>query len=78
VDVLSINEDVLSNLEVWSWGSPAVHRALVLVLSFSYSFFELLMYLIEISNEFSCSCRGKVMLWVNGDVGMVALVGIER
>ena len=33
---------------------------------------------VKINGVFSSSFRGKVLFWVDGDVGVVALVGKER
>ena len=77
MEVLSFDESLVTNLEVWCWSSSSVCESLVLQLYSSHLLTEELVERIKIDRVFSSSFRGKVLFWVDRDVGVAALVGEE-
>ena len=78
VEVFSFDESLVTNFEIQCWSSSSVHRSLVSQLCSSHFLIEELVEGVKIDGVFSSLFRGKVLFWVDGDVGMVALVGKER
>ena len=77
MEVLSFDKSLVINFEVWCWSSSSVRGSLVLQLHSSHLLMEELVEGVKIDGVFSSSFGGKVSFWVDGDVGMVALVGEE-
>ena len=77
MDVIGLNKDFISNLEV-QWRSPmSVCGDRVSFLRVRYVGSELLVQVIEVEHKVSGPSRGDVMFRVDGDARMVTLVGIE-
>ena len=76
-EVLSFDESLVTDFEVQCQSSSSVYRSLILQLCSSHLFMEELVERVKVDKVFSSSFRGKVSFWVDGDVGVVALVGKE-
>ena len=76
-EVLSFDESLVIDFEVWCWSSSSICGSLVSQLCSSHLLTEELVEGVKINSVFSSSFRGKVSFWVNRDVGVVALVGEE-
>ena len=76
-EVLSFDESLVTDFKVWCWSSSSIRGSLVSQLCSSHLLTEELMEGIKINGVFSSLFRGKVLFWVDGDVGVVALVGEE-
>ena len=76
-EVLSFNESLVTDFEVRCRSSSSVRGSLVSQLGHSHLLTEELVEGVKIDGVFSSSFGGKVSFWVDGDVGVVALVGEE-
>ena len=77
MDVIRLNKDFISDLEVW-WQSPkSVCRDQVSFLRIRYVGLELLVQVIEVNRKVSGPGRGNVAFGVDGDARMITLVGVE-
>ena len=77
MDVIRLNKDFISDLEVW-WRSPtSVCRDQVSFLRIRYVGLELLVQVIEVNCKVSGPGRGNVAFRVDGDARMITLVGVE-
>ena len=77
MDVIRLNKDFISDLEVW-WRSPtSVCGDQVSFLHVGYMGLGLLVQVIEVDRKVSGPGRGDVAFGVDGDARMVTLVGIE-
>ena len=77
MDVIRLNKDFISNLEVW-WGNLMfVCRDQVSFLCVRYVGSELLVQVIEIDRKVLGPGRGNVVFGVDGDARMVTFVGVE-
>ena len=76
-EVLSFDESLVINFEVQYWSSSSVCGSLISQLCCSHLLMEELVEGVKINGVFSSSFRGKVLFWVDRDVGVVALVGEE-
>ena len=77
MDVIRLNKDFISNLEVW-WGNLLfVCRDQVSFLCIRYVRLELLVQVVKVDRKVSSPGRGDVSLRVDSDTGMITLVGIE-
>ena len=77
MEVLSFDESLVTDFEVWCQSSSSIHRSLVLQLRSSHLLTEELVEGVKINGVFLSSFGGKVLFWVDGDVRVVALVGEE-
>jgi hypothetical protein len=74
---LSLDEYSIIYFEVRCRKSILIRGALVVILCGVNGFSEFLVKLIEVSDEFLSTCRGKIALRVDCDAWVVALVGKE-
>ena len=77
VEVLGFDESLITDFEVQCQSSSSVCRSLVSQLHSSHLLTEELVEGVKIDRVFLNSFEGKVSFWVDGDVGVVALVGKE-
>ena len=77
MEVLGFDKSLVTDFEVQCWSLSSVHRSLVSQLCSSHLLTEELVEGVKIDGVFSSSFGGKVSFWVDGDVGVVALVGKE-
>ena len=77
MDVVGLNKDFISDLEVWWWSPMSVCRDQVSFLHIGYVGLELLVQVVEVDRKVSGPSRGDVVFGVDGDARMVTLVGIE-
>ena len=78
MDVIRLNKDFISDLEV-RWQSPMlVCGDRVSFLCVGYVGSELLVQVVEIDHKVSGPGRGNVTFRVDGDARMITLVGIEQ
>ena len=77
MEVLSFDESLVTDFEVWCWSSSSVHRSLISQLRSSHPLTKELVEGVKIYGVFLSLFRGKVSFWVDGDVGVVALVDEE-
>ena len=77
-EVLSFNKSLVTNFEVQCQSLSSVHRSLILQLCSSHLLTKELVEGVKIDRVFLSSFKGKVSFWVDGDVGVVALVGEEE
>ena len=75
--VLGFDKSLVTDFEVQCQSSSSIHWSLVLQLCSSHLLTEELVEGVKINGVFSSSFRGKVLFWVDRDVGVVALVGEE-
>ena len=78
MDVIRLNKDFISDLEVQQWSLTSVCRDQVSFLRIGYVGLELLVQVIEVDHKVSGPGRGNVTFGVDGDARMVTLVGVER
>ena len=78
MDVIRLNEDIISNLEVWWWSPMLVCGDRVSFLHVGYVRLELLVQVIEVNRKVSGPGRGNVLFRVDSDARMIILVGIEQ
>ena len=64
-------------MKVWYWSLSSICRSLVLQLHSSHLLTEELVEGVKIDRVFLSLFRGKVLFWMDRDVGVVALVGEE-
>ena len=77
MEVLSFDESLVTDFEVWCWSSSSVHRSLISQLRSSHLLTKELVEGVKIDGVFLSLFRGKVLFWVDGDVRVVVLVGKE-
>ena len=77
VEVLSFDESLVTDFEVRCRSLSSVRGSLVSQLRSSHLLMEELVEGIKIDRVFWSLFGGKVLFWVDGDVGVVALVGEE-
>ena len=77
MDVIGLNKDFISNLEVWWWSPTSVCGDRVSFLHVRYMGSELLVQVVEVDHKFLGPGRGNVAFGVDGDARMVTLVGVE-
>ena len=77
MDVIGLNKDFISNLEVWWWSLTFVCRDRVSFLHIRYVRSELLVQVVEVNRKVSGPGRGDVAFWVDGDARMITLVVVE-
>ena len=78
MDVIGLNEDFISNLEVWQQSPMFVCRNRASFLCLRYVRSELLVQVIEVNCKVSSPGRGDFLFRVDGDAGVITLVGIEQ
>ena len=78
MEVLGFDESLVTDFEVQCQSSSGIHGSLVLQLHSSHLLTEELVEGVKIDRVFLSSFGGKVSFWVDGDVGVVALVGEEE
>ena len=76
-EVLDFDKSLVTDFEVQCQSSSSVRRSLVSQLHSSHLLMEELVEGVKIDRVFLSSFKGKVSFWVDGDVGVVALVGEE-
>ena len=76
-EVLSFDESLVTDFEVWCQSSSSIRGSLVSQLRSSHLLTEELVEGVKIDGVFLSSFRGKVSFWVDRDVEVVALVGEE-
>ena len=74
---LSLDECLAANLEFQCRVPLGISRNLIMMLSFGNVLLEFLVKLIEVSDKVTCACRSEIVLEMNGNVRMIALVGKE-
>ena len=74
---LCLDEGLTTNREFGSLSMSGISWNLVAMLGISYMLSELLVKLIEVSDEVTCTSGRKVTLRMNSNVWVVALVGKE-
>ena len=77
-DVIRLNEDFISDLEVWQWSPTFVCGDRVSFLHVGYVGSELLVQVVEVDCKVLGPGRGDVTFRVDGDARMITFVGIER
>ena len=77
-DVIGLNKDFISNLEVRWWSLMSVCRDQVSFLCVGYVGSELLVQVVEVDCKVLGPGRGNVVFGVDGDARMITLVGVER
>ena len=77
MDVIGLNKDFISNLEVQWQSLTSVCRDQVSFLHIGYVGLELLVQVIEVDCKVSHPGRGNVAFGVDGDARMVTLVGVK-
>ena len=77
MDVIGLNKDFISDLEVWWWSPSFVCGDRVSFLCVGYMGSELLVQVVKVDCKVSGPGRGNVTFGVDGDARMVTLVGIE-
>ena len=77
MEVLSFDESLVTDFEVWCWSLSSIHGSLVSQLRSSHLLMEELVEGVKINGVFLSLFRDKVLFWMDGDVGVVALVGKE-
>ena len=78
MEELGLDKCFTTDRELGCLGSSGICSNLVAILCVSYMCFEFLVKLIKICDEVSCTSRHEVMLGINGNVQVIALVGEER
>ena len=78
MDVIGLNKDFISNLEVQQQSPTFVCGDQVSFLHIRYVRSELLLEVIEVNRKVSGPGRGDVMFRVDGDARMITLVGVEQ
>ena len=76
-EILCFDKGLVTDFEVRCQSLSSICRSLVSQLCSSHLLTEELMEGIKINGVFSSLFRGKVLFWVDGDVGVVVLVGKE-
>ena len=74
MDVIGLNEDFISNLEVWCQSLMFVCGDQVSLLHIGYVRSELLVQVIEVDHKVSSPGRGNVSFRADGDAGVTTLV----
>ena len=77
MDVIGLNKDFISDLEVWWRSLTSVCGDQVSFLHVGYVGSELLVQVVEVDCKVLGPGRGNVMFGVDGDARMITLVGIE-
>ena len=77
MEVLSFDESLVTDFEVWCQSLSSICGSLVSQLCSSYLLMEALVEGVKIDGVFLSLFGGKVLFWVDGDIGVVALVGEE-
>ena len=77
VDVLGFDESLVTDFEVQCQSSSSICGSLISQLHSSHFLTEELVEGVKIDRVFLSSFGGKVLFWVDGDVGVVALVSEE-
>ena len=77
MDVIGLNEDFISNLEVQQWSLTFVCGDQVSFLCIGYVRSELLVQVVEVDHKVLGSGRGDVSFGVDSDARMITLVGVE-
>src|SRR6266481_1035105 len=75
---LRLEECLGANFEFQCQVPSGISRNLIATLSFGNILFEFLMKLVEVSDKVTCMCGSEIVLGMNGNVRMIALVGKER
>ena len=78
MDVIRLNKDFMSDLEVQWRGLTSVCRDQVSFLHIGYVGSELLVQVVEIDHKVLGPGRGNVAFRVDGDARVRTLVGVER
>ena len=78
MDVIRLNKDFISDLEVRWRSLTSVCRDQVSSLHIRYVGSELLVQVVEVNHKVSGPGRGNVVFGVDGDARMVTLVGVEQ
>ena len=78
MDVIGLNKDFISDLEVWWRSLTSVCGDQVSFLHVGYVGLELLVQIIEVDRKVLGPSRGNVTFRVDGDARMVTLVGVEQ
>ena len=76
-EVLSFDECLVTDFEVWCQSLSSICRSLVSQLHSSHLLMEELVERVKINGVFLSLFRGKVLFWMDKDVGVVTLVGKE-
>ena len=76
-EVLGFDKSLVINFEVQCRSSSSIHGSLVSQLHSSHLLTEELVEGVKIDRVFLSLFGGKVSFWMDGDVGVVALVGEE-
>ena len=77
MDVIGLNKDFISNLEVWGQSLMSVCGDQVSFLCIRYVGLELLVQVVKVDHKVLGPGRGNVTLRVDGDARMITLVVVE-
>src|SRR6266581_3656856 len=77
MEVLGLNKDRTADLGSGCREPSGICRALVMFLHVVHLFMEELVEGVEIDGVLLCAYRSQVSLWMDGEVGVVAIVGEE-
>ena len=77
-EIFGLHVHLVANLEIRSWTSFCVSRALIAFLSFSHLRSEEFVELVQVGDKGLRCGGGEVAIGIDGEVRMVALVGEER
>src|SRR5882724_11047703 len=77
MEELSLDVCLATDFEFQGQKSSGISGSLVLTLSFSDVLLKLLVQLVEVGDQVTCTCGSEVVFQVNGKVWMVTLVGKE-
>ena len=78
MEVLGFDKSLVINFEVQCQSSSSICGSLISQLHSSHFLTEELVEGVKIDRVFLSSFGGKVSFWVDGDVGVVSLVGKEE
>jgi len=74
LNVIRLDENFVTNFEVWRWGPSFVGGGGIAFLCFRDCFLEFLVEFVKIYYEVSYSCGGEVLFRMYRDVQVVSLV----
>ena len=77
MEVLSLDECLVTNFEVRCWSPLGIHRSLVSLLAMDHLPTEEFMQGVEVNGVLMSSSRGQVAFRMDGKVGVVTFVSKE-
>ena len=76
-EVLSFDEDLITDFEVRRRRSFSISGSLIAFLGMGHLLTEELVEGVEVNGVLSCSSRGKISFWIDRDVRVVTFIGKE-